>query len=175
MATETHGGEAAAATGLPQLDVTTFPNLIFWLIVALIAIYMIVTRVVQPRVGGVLAERAGTITNDIATAEELKLKAKEAEAAYNKALADARTEAQRIVAEARAEIQADLDVATAKADAEIAARASESERRIGEIRDGAVAAVQEVARDTAREIVSALGVTADDKAVADAVTARMKG
>jgi F-type H+-transporting ATPase subunit b len=79
------------------------------------------------------------------------------------------------VAEARAEIQADLDVATAKADAEIAARASESERRIGEIRDGAVAAVQEVARDTAREIVAALGVTADDKAVADAVTARMKG
>jgi F-type H+-transporting ATPase subunit b len=175
MATETHGAEAAAATGLPQLDVSTFPNLVFWLIVALIAIYMIVTRVVQPRVGGVLAERAGTITNDIATAEELKLKAKEAEAAYNKALADARAEAQRIVAEARAEIQADLDAATAKADAEIAARASESERRIGEIRDGAVAAVHAVARDTAREIVAALGVSADDKAVADAVAARMKG
>jgi F-type H+-transporting ATPase subunit b len=175
MATETHGGEAAAATGLPQLDVTTFPNLIFWLIVALVAIYMIVTRIVQPRIGGVLSERAGTITNDIAAAEELKLKAKQAEAAYNQALADARAEAQRIVAEARAGIQADLDVATAKADAEIAARAAESERRIGEIRDGAMAAVREVAADTAREIVAAMGVAADDKAVADAVAARMKG
>jgi F-type H+-transporting ATPase subunit b len=175
MATETHGGEAAAATGLPQLDVSTFPNLIFWLIVALVAIYLIVTRIVQPRVGGVLAERAGTITNDIATAEELKLKAKQAEAAYNQALADARAEAQRIVAEARAEIQADLDAATAKADAEIAARAAESERRIGEIRDGAVAAVREVAADTAREIVAAFGVSADGADVANAVAARMKG
>ncbi len=175
MATETHGGEAAAATGLPQLDVTTFPNLIFWLIVALVAIYMIVTRIVQPRIGGVLSERAGTITNDIAAAEELKLKAKQAEAAYNQALADARAEAQRIVAEARAGIQADLDVATAKADAEIAARAAESERRIGEIRDGAVAAVREVAAETAREIVAAMGVAADEKAVSDAVAARMKG
>lgn len=175
MATETHGGEAAAATGLPQLDVTTFPNLIFWLVLALIAIYLIVTRVVQPRIGGVLSERAGTITNDIAAAEELKLKAKEAEAAYNQALADARAEAQRIVAEARAEIQADLDAATAKADAEIAARAAESEKRIGEIREGAVAAVREVAADAAREIVAALGVTADEKAVADAVAVRMKG
>jgi F-type H+-transporting ATPase subunit b len=175
MATETHGAEEAAATGLPQLDVSTFPNLIFWLIVALVTIYLIVTRVVQPRIGGVLSERAGTITNDIATAEELKLKAKEAEAAYNQALADARAEAQRIAAGARAEIQADLDAATARADAEIAARAAESERRIGEIRDGALAAVQEVARDTAREIVAALGVSADETAVADAVAQRMKG
>jgi F-type H+-transporting ATPase subunit b len=174
MATETHGAEEAAG-GLPQLDVSTFPNQIFWLILALIAIYLIVTRIAQPRIGGVLSERAGTITNDIAAAEELKLKAKQAEAAYNQALADARSEAQRIVAEARAEIQADLDAATAKADAEIAARASESEKRIGEIREGTVAAVREVAADAARDIVAALGVQADDKAVGDAVAARMKG
>jgi F-type H+-transporting ATPase subunit b len=174
MATETHGADAAA-TGLPQLDVASFPNLIFWLVLALVAIYLIVTRIVQPRIGGVLSERAGTITNDIAAAEEFKLKAKEAEAAYNQALADARAEAQRIVAEARAEIQADLDAASAKADAEISARAAESERRIGEIREGAVAAVREVAADAAREIVSALGVQADDKAVTEAVSARMKG
>jgi F-type H+-transporting ATPase subunit b len=173
MATEPAG--AAGSGGLPQLDVTTFPNLIFWLVIALVAIYMIVTRIAQPRIGGVLSERAGTITNDIAAAEELKLKAKEAEAAYNKALADARAEAGRIVAAARAEIQAEVDVATAKADAEIAARAAESEKRIGAIREGALAAVREVAADAGREIVSALGIKADDKAVADAVAERMKG
>jgi F-type H+-transporting ATPase subunit b len=149
--------EPTEATGLPQLDVSTFPNQIFWLIVALVAIYLIVTRVAMPRVGGMLSERAGTITNDIAAAEELKMKAREAEEAYNKALAEARAEAQRIVAEARAEIQADLDAATAKAEAEIAARAAESERRIAEIRDGALAAVETVAKDTAREIVAAFG------------------
>ena len=173
MATEAPG--AAEAGGLPQLDFSTFPNQIFWLVVALVAIYMIVTRIAVPRIGGVLSERAGTMTNDIAAAEELKLKAKEAENAYNQALADARAEAQRVVAEARAEIQAELDVATAKADAEIAARAAESERRIGEIREGALAAVREVAADTAGEIVSALGIQADGKAVAAAVASRMKG
>jgi F-type H+-transporting ATPase subunit b len=170
MATEPTG-----ATGLPQLDVTTFPNQIFWLIIALVAIYMIVTRIAMPRVGGMLSERAGTITNDIATAEELKLRAREAEEAYNRALADARAEAQRIVAEARAVIQADLDAATAHADAEIAARAAESERRIAEIRDGALAAIETVSKDTAREIVAAMGFGADEAAVATAVTQRMKG
>lgn len=174
MATEAPGAEEAA-TGLPQLDFSTFPNQIFWLIVTLVAIYLILTRVALPRIGDVLAERSGTITNDIAAAEELKLKAKEAEAAYNQALADARAEAQRIIGEAKAEIQADLDVATQKADAEIAAKSAESERRIGEIRDGAMAAIEEVAKDTAQEIVGAMGFSADAGAVGDAVSRRMKG
>jgi F-type H+-transporting ATPase subunit b len=174
MATDTNGAEQAA-TGLPQLDFSTFPNQIFWLLVTLVAIYLILTRLALPRIGGVLAERAGTITNDIAAAEELKLKAQQAETVYNQALADARAEAQKIVAEAKAEIQADLDLATAKADAEIAARAAESEKRIGEIREGTLAAVRQVADETAREIVSALGVTADEAAVTAAVAERMKG
>lgn len=173
MATETT--KAAESAGLPQLDFSTFPNQVFWLALAMVAIYVIVTRVAMPRVGGVLSERAGTITNDIAAAEELKLKAKAAEAAYDKALADARAEAQKIVAETKAEIQAGLDAAMAAADAEIAAKAAESEGRIGEIRDGALAAIREVAGDTAGEIVRAMGVQADEGMVATAVTDRMKG
>jgi len=174
MTTEAPGAEDAA-TGLPQLDFSTFPNQIFWLVVTLVAIYLILTRVALPRIDDVLAERSGTITNDIAAAEELKLKAREAEDAYNKALADARSEAQRIIGEAKAAIQADLDAATAKADAEIAAKSAESEKRIGEIRDGALAAIEEVSKDAAQDIVSAMGFSADDKAVSDAVTQRIKG
>ena len=90
-----------------------------------------------PRIGAVLADRKGTITNDLAAAEELKQKAVAAEKAYNDALATARTEAAKIVAAAKAEIQKDLDAAIAKADAEIAAKAAESEKRIAEIRAGA--------------------------------------
>jgi F-type H+-transporting ATPase subunit b len=175
MATEAHGGAEAASGGLPQLDFSTFPNQIFWLVVTLVAIYLILTRVALPRISSVLAERAGTITNDIATAEELKLRAEEAEAAYNQALADARSEAQKIVAEARAEIQAELDAATAKADAEIAARTAEAEKSIGEIRAGAADAVKIVATDTAAEIIAALGGIGDTKGIAAAVAERTKG
>ncbi|MFD2738168.1 F0F1 ATP synthase subunit B' [Sulfitobacter aestuarii] len=186
MATETHSDGLADAVGvdmhvpgdapgMPQLDFATWGNQIFWLVLALIAIYFILSRVALPRIGGVLAERQGTISNDIAAAEDLKSKAGEAEAAYDKALLDARAEAQRIVADARADIQADLDVAIAKADAEIAAKSAESERAISEIRAGALENVKDVARDTAREIVAALGVEADAQTVDAAVAARMKG
>jgi F-type H+-transporting ATPase subunit b len=177
MATETtagHGGEASAA-GMPQLDFSTFPNQIFWLVITLLVIYFVLSRVALPRIGAVLAERKGTITNDLAAAEELKQKAVEAERAYDEALARARAEAAKIVAEAKADIQKDLAGATAKADAEIAAKTAESEKAIGEIRAGAADAVASVAKDTARELVAALGGSADARTVTAAVTARLKG
>ena len=155
MATDTSSAaEAAASPGMPQLDVTTFGNQIFWLIVALVAIYFVLSRIAIPRIAAILAERQGTITNAIASAEDLKAKAAQAEEAYHKALADARAEAQSIAAETRAVIQADLDKAIAKADAEIAAKAAESEAAIAEIRAGALESVKDVAQDTAEAIVA---------------------
>ncbi|TVP73532.1 MAG: F0F1 ATP synthase subunit B', partial [Rhodobacteraceae bacterium] len=120
-------------------------------------------------------DRRGTITSDIAAAEEYKLKAQQAEDAYHKALADARLEAGRIVDAAKAEMQAELDVQLAKADAEIAAKSAESERRIRDIRDGAMAMVSEVSRDVTHDIVESLGGKADPGSVDAAVTARLKG
>ncbi|MEX0318470.1 MAG: F0F1 ATP synthase subunit B' [Ruegeria sp.] len=181
MATETTGAVSTcvdshgSAIGMPQLCFDWFPNQIFWLVVTLVVVFLVLSRVALPRIAAILAERTGTITNDLAAAEDLKAKAVEAEEAYNKALADARAEAQRIAAEARAEIQADLDDAIAKADAEIAAKAAESEQAIAEIRAGALDSIQVVAKDTAAELVTALGGQADADAVAGAVDAWMKG
>ena len=182
MATQTTETAAGAcvdaggsALGMPQLCADWMGNQVAWLVVSLIVIYLLLSRVALPRIGAGLAERSGTITNDIAAAEELKQKAVEAEAAFEKALADARVQAAAIVADAKAEIQADLDVELAKADAQIAAKASESEKAIAEIRDGAVKSVTDVAKDTAKELVKALGGTADAKTINAAIAARMKG
>lgn len=167
--------EHGSAIGMPQLCADWMPNQIFWLVVTLVVIFLVLSRIALPRIGAVLAERRGTITNDLAAAEELKQKAVEAEKAYHEALAQAKAEANRIVADARADIQKELDAATAKADAEISAKAAESEARIAEIRAGALEAVTEVAKDTAKELVTALGGKADARSVTAAVTARLKG
>lgn len=174
MATKTHDA-AASAPGMPQLDFATFPNQIFWLLVTLGVIYLVLSRIALPRIGAVLAERQGTITNDIAAADALKQKAVDAEEAYNQALADARAEAGRIVAEAKADIQADLDVELSKADAQIAARAAEAEAAINEIRATSAVSVKAVAKDTAKALVAALGGSADAKTINAAITAKMKG
>ncbi|HEY0214036.1 MAG TPA: F0F1 ATP synthase subunit B' [Paenirhodobacter sp.] len=163
------------AAGMPQLDFSAFPNQIFWLLVALVVIYLVLSRLALPRISAILAERQGSIAGDVAAAEEYKLKAKEAAAAYDKALDEARKQAAKIVAEARADIKKDLDAAIASADVKISARAAESEVKIGEIRTGALASVKTVAQDAAAEIVAVLGGKVDADAVAAAVAARVKG
>ncbi len=178
MADTTHsaGHEAASAPGMPQLDFSTFPNQIFWLVVTLVVIYIVLSRIALPRIASVLADRSDTIQRDLEKAEALKAKAVDAEAAYNKALADARLEASSIVAETKADIQKDLDKAIAKADAEIAAKAAEGEAKIKEIKDNALASVEVVATDTASAIVDAvMPGAADAKAVKAAVKAQLKG
>ena len=181
MATETTAGTASkcvvdgSAVGMPQLCFDWWPNQIFWLIVTLVVIFFFLSRIALPRIAAVLAERQGTITNDLAAAEDLKAKAVEAEEAYNKALADARAHAQDIVNQTKAEIKAELDDATAKADAEIAAKAAEGEKKIAEIRANAMESVKDVAKDTAKELVSVMGGKADAKSITAAINARMKG
>ena len=178
MATKTQelsDAAAEAGPGMPQLDFSTFSNQIFWLVVTLVVIYFILSRFALPRIGGALAERAETITNDLAEAEDLKQRALEAEQAYEKALAEARAEAQQINIAMRAEIQAQLDIELAKADAEISARTAEAATALAEIRDSSVNSVKDVAKATAKEIVAAMGGKADVKTVTAAVTSRMKG
>ena len=187
MATETHGAENAAAAvsacvdshgsavGMPQLCGEWIGNQVFWLVITLVVIYLILAKIALPRIASVLAERQGTITNDIAAAEELKRKAEESEAAYQQALADARAQAQAIAQKTRDDIKADLDAEMAKADEAISAKAAESEKAISAIRASAMENVEIVAKETAAALVAALGGKADDAKIAAAVSNRLKG
>ena len=171
ICTDSHGG----AIGMPQLCTDWMGNQVFWLAVTLVVILFVLSRIALPRIAAILAERQGTITNDIAAAEDLKAKAVKAEEAYNQALADARSNAQTIVAETKAEIKADLAKAMERADAEISARSAEGDKKIAKIRESALENVKIVAKDTAEAIVAAMGGKSDAKTIDAAVTSRMKG
>ena len=165
-----------AEAGMPQLDPAIYPNLIFWLVVALVALYYILSKVALPRIGTVIGERNDAISNDIEEAASLKRRAEEAEAAYNAALAQARDEAHRIGAEAKAAIDKELATLLAKADAEIGVKSKESEGRISEIHASAARSVEEVARETAAAIIERFlpEAKADAAAIETAIANRLK-
>lgn len=162
--------------GMPQLNTSTFGSQIFWLVVSILVLFFILKTIALPRIAGGLEDRSDAIEDDLDRAAEFRKKAEEAEAAYDKALADARAKSQEIAQATRDDIQKDVDAAIAKADAEISARAAEGEKRIGEIRDSAMKAVEEVAGDTASAIVEAIAPDmADADAARAAVAAHLKG
>ncbi len=147
-----HEGKA----GLPQLDTTTFAGQIFWLLISFAILYFVISRIAAPKISGVISARAGRIKGDIDEAAAAKRASEAAIAAYEKALADARTRALKLGDEIRKDVQADADKKNAVAAQQLAADALKAEKRIADMRTAAMARIGDVARETAGEIVSKL-------------------
>ncbi|MFN3260467.1 MAG: F0F1 ATP synthase subunit B' [Pikeienuella sp.] len=163
--------EGEAKGGMPQLNFDSWGSQIFWLVVSLVVLFLLMKNVILPRIAAGLEERSEKIEDDLDRAATFRRDAEAAEAAYEKALADARAKAQEIAQGAKDAVQADYAAAVAKADAEIAARAAEGEKRIAEIGESAAEAVSEVAADTAGAVIEAVAPgMGDDKAARAAVS-----
>ena len=169
--TETTGAEGGHGGGVfPPLDTKTFPSQIFWLVIFFALLYLLMSKVALPRIAAILKNRMSTINGDLARAQALKEETEAAIASYEKALADARAKAQSIAAENKARMEAEMDAERAAVEKTLAARIGEAEASIAAARDKAMAQVNEVASDTAAEIVSQLtGASASADEVAKAI------
>ncbi|HYD99629.1 MAG TPA: F0F1 ATP synthase subunit B' [Alphaproteobacteria bacterium] len=168
------GGEAHSA-GLPQLNPAVFAPQLFWLAVTFIVLYILMSKVALPRVGEVLEERQERITDDLDAAQARRAEADAVIAAYQKAVADARAEAGRLLARANDEVAQAGARRTEEVAAAIAAKTAEAERRIAAAKDADLSQVGAIAADIARQAAAKLGgVEADPAAAAGAVAAAMQ-
>lgn len=174
---EVQHADAHSDAGFPQLDTSSFANQILWLVISLIAIYFLLSRIALPRIGGTLADRAGTIQRDLERALEMKEQAKQSEIDYQQSLANAKAEAMEIANESKAKIMAEVQVETDKAEAEIAKLTEQSASRIAEMEATASNAVQEIATDLTKLLVTKLAPNSsqNDSAVSEAVQNVLKG
>ncbi|MCY4462365.1 MAG: F0F1 ATP synthase subunit B' [Albidovulum sp.] len=171
MATATTAADNAP--GIPQLDFSTFPNQIFWLVVALFVLFIVVKRVAIPRIGGILEQRAARMKADLQQAEELSTQAAKLEEESRRRMAEAKAEAEKTGAAAREEIRQMTEAAMEEASRKIAGMASVAEARIDEIRRNAQEGIVEIAQEAAYEIVSAMLPGKEDReAASDAVRRR---
>ena len=170
LAADGPAGAGEDAGGLPQLDASTYASQVFWLLVTFALLYLLMDRVFLPRLGGVIEERRNRIADDYDQAAEFKRQAEEAQATYERSLADAKARAASIAAETRAAVDADIAEMEAENDAKLEAEIAEAERRIEATAETARGAVVEAARDTTRELVAALiGETPTEAAVDAAI------
>ena len=91
---ESHGTTAhteapAEKREFPPFQKDTFASQLVSLLVAFVALYLIVSRIALPRVGGVIDARANTIEGDLADAQKLKDQSDAALKAYESELAAA--------------------------------------------------------------------------------------
>jgi F-type H+-transporting ATPase subunit b len=140
----------------PPLDASTFAPQLVWLAITFGLLYLLLKRIVLPRVGEVIEERGDRIKRDLAQAEKLKSDTEQALANYEKALADARAQAGSIAKGMRDKLTAEVDKERAKVEAQIAAKVAEAESRIIDTKSKALASVGDIAGEIAGAIVARL-------------------
>jgi F-type H+-transporting ATPase subunit b len=171
-ATEAHEGAHGGSAVFPPLDSSTFPSQIFWLVVFFALLYGLMSKLVLPRIGSILEARRNRIDGDLARAAALKEETEAALNSYQKALADARNNATDIATKTRESVNADIAKQQHDLDADLAAKAASAEAKIAKSKAKAMEQVNDIAADTAAEIVAAL---TGAKATKTALAKAMKG
>jgi len=161
---------------MPQLDPAFFGTQLFWLVISFVVLYLIMWRLAMPQVAGVLKQREDKIQGDLETAQKLKEETKSVIAAYEKALADARSQAQALARETTDAANAEAARRQQEVSDRINAELVAAERRIAEARAAAMANVKTMAADVAQSAFAKLtGAQADQGKLTAAVDAALKG
>jgi F-type H+-transporting ATPase subunit b len=171
--TEAEGGHKAP---FPPFQKDTFASQLVSLLIAFVALYLIVSKIALPRVGGVLDARQNAIDGDLTEAQKLKDASDDALKAYEAELAFARSRAQAISAETRDRLNAASEAERKTLEEALSVKLAEAEKTIASTREAAMRNVRGIAADAAAAIVQRLtGLVPDGKSVESAVDASLKG
>lgn len=132
---------------MPQLDFSTFPSQIFWLIITFGLLYLILAKNFLPRIGSVLEQRRDTVDHDLMKAQQLREEAQQALEEYEEALVQARSDAQRLAQEVRDEIAKIAAEQEAQAMEKISARMEKAEEELAQLRKNAEEQLPEIVAD----------------------------
>ncbi|WFU40535.1 F0F1 ATP synthase subunit B [Bradyrhizobium sp. CB82] len=172
--TEAEGGHHGG--GFPPFESSTFASQLVSLAIFFVALYLIVSRLALPRIGGAIEARQNKIDADLAEAQKLKDQSDAALKAYEGELASARSRAQAISNETREKSNAQAEAERKSLEEQLAKKLAEAEKAIASTRATAMSNVRGIAADAAGTIVHQLtGVVPDAASVNAAVDSSLKG
>jgi F-type H+-transporting ATPase subunit b len=176
MATKSHTeAPSGAKPTFPPFAKETFASQLVWLAITFVVLYLLISRIAVPRIGGILEERSRRIEGDFAAAQRMKEESEAALAAYEKSLAEARNRAQAIGAEIRDKLHAEGEERRKALDAKLNAQLAEAEKQIATTKTAAMSNVRGIAVEAAAAIVERLiGTAPPAPAVSAAVDEALK-
>ena len=161
--------------GLPQLDIATWPNQLFWLLITFVILFLLMNYVVTPRISVVLESRRDKIAGDLEKAKEADSDAKAMQVTYENALASARADASDKAQAATKAANDKVAAAEAEMAKKLAKKLATAEKKLATMRDEAMANLNDVATEVAQETVQQLiGVKATKAEIAKQVKAAAK-
>lgn len=165
---------------MPQFNPEWFASQLFWLVILFAVLYFLMSRLALPRMAQIMEERQDKIEDDLAKAEKLKSEADEVYRAYEEHLAEARSDAQKLLKETGDQIAAEQQKRHEAFSKELNQKTQEAEKRIDKAKQEALDNLQTVAVEVAQEATgkllgSKVGQDHAEKAVKSAMKEQSQG
>lgn len=173
--------EAAAAaqhgegkkSGLPQLDPSTYPSQIFWLLVSFVLLYTLMSRVALPRVTEVLDMRQTQRDNNLSRASHLQEDADKIRQTLEAAMASAQAEAQAAMNAREQENAKKLAAESARFLEHARTRIQNAEQNIAKAKEEALHSLADISAEVAADIVQKVSGVAANKNDAKKVVTKL--
>ena len=143
-----------SAVGMPQLDFSTFPNQIFWLVIFCVVLFAIVKIFIIPRMEDIFANRRKIIDGNIAKAEEIRLRVAEIEKQIDEEIQKAKSQCDEIMNNSGNNIKEQMSAALEDSKMATSQLIKEAEGRLKELRDGSETAIEKISEELASEILN---------------------
>ena len=147
---------SAESGGMPQLNPEFWISQIFWLILTFGILYVVLSKLILPKISANLELRKSQIQENIEAAEKQRQNSEAKLKEYEDIVLKSKLEAQNIFKEAREKALKDINAKKETLDKQIDEEIKKAEQEIGLLKKGAPLKINKIAIDTSSELVKKL-------------------
>ena len=146
----------AETVGMPQLNPEFWISQIFWLTLTFGALYLVLSKIILPKISANLELRKAQIQENIEAAEKQRESSESKLKEYDKIVLKSKLEAKNIFKDARKKILNDINSKKETLDKQINEEIKKAEKEIDALKKSAPEKINKIAIETSTEIVKKL-------------------
>jgi F-type H+-transporting ATPase subunit b len=147
---------AAESGGMPQLNPEFWISQIFWLTITFGILYVLLSKLILPKISANLEIRKSQILENIEAAEKQREASELKITEYDKIVQNSKKEAKNYFKQAREKVLKDIGLKKESLDKELNKEVQKTEAEIQELRDRAPEKINKIAVETSRDLIQQL-------------------
>jgi F-type H+-transporting ATPase subunit b len=166
---------AAESGGMPQLNPEFWISQIFWLIITFGILFIVLTKVILPKISDNLETRKSQILENIETADKQKEESQKKIDEYEKIILDSKLKAKNHFNEAREKILDNINKKRAALEKDLDQEIDGVEKELSDLRNKSDEKINKIAVETSAELIKELiGEEVNSSSIAAIVDAQSK-
>ena len=147
---------AAESGGMPQLNPEFWVSQIFWLIITFGILYVVLSKLILPKISANLENRKSQILENIEAAEKQREESEQKIKEYEKIIQGSKNEAKNYFKQAREEVLKDISIKKETLEKELDEEVNKAEIEIKTFRDSAPEKIKKIAVETSSDLLQKL-------------------